>query len=287
MPTSFYDVVVLGTQLEPLVCAALLAREGLRVLVLGQGASEPSYTLDGVTVEPYGLTLTGTQSPVIQHTLELLALRQDVRHRTAARTQVLQLLLPEHRIDVFPETDRWLEEVQRELPGVRRQAADISRTLREVAAELDLLVSRGLTWPPETFIERQQFAFTASAQRYDRQGQGWTSWNQLAPQHPLRSAFEAVLPHVSGLLPAQHSDATRGRLHGQASPKSPGDGLGFETPCSLEFAPGAVTSERGIAPPRFNTGVATDTASAWLGRTRRSAARRSHTERPSTSFRRS
>jgi hypothetical protein len=33
-------------------------------------------------------------------------------------------------------------------------------------------------------------------------------------RHPLRTAFEAVLPHVSGLLPAQHSDATRARLHG-------------------------------------------------------------------------
>ncbi len=214
MPTSFYDVVFLGTHLEPLVSAALLAREGLRVLVLGQGVPEPSYILDGVTVEPYGLTLTGAQSPVIQNTLELLALRQDIRQRTADRTQVLQLLLPEHRINVFPEASRWLDEVQRELPGVGRQAADITRTLREVAAELDLLVSRGLTWPPETFLERQQLAFTASALRYDRQGQGWTSWNQLAPLHPLRSAFEALLPHVSGLLPAQHSDATRGRLHG-------------------------------------------------------------------------
>jgi hypothetical protein len=33
-------------------------------------------------------------------------------------------------------------------------------------------------------------------------------------RHPLRTAFEAALPHVSCLLPAQHSDATRARLHG-------------------------------------------------------------------------
>ena len=185
MPTSHYDVVVLGAHLEPLLCAALLAREGLRVLVLGQGAPEPSYVLEGVEVEPYGLTLTGAQSPAIQDTLELLALRQDVRQRTADRTQVFQLLLPDHRINVYPDAKSWLEEVNRELPRVTRQAADITRTLAEVRAELDLMVSRGLTWPPETFIERQQFAFTASAQRYDRQGQGWTSWNQLALRHPL------------------------------------------------------------------------------------------------------
>ncbi len=214
MPTSFYDVVVLGTNLEPLLCAALLAREGLRVLVLGQGVPEPSYTLADVEVEPLGLTITGTQSPIVQSTLDDLALRQDVRQRTVDRSHVFQLLLPEHRINVYPETDKWLAELARELPNVRRQAADITRTLGEVRGELDAVVGRGLVWPPETFLERQQFSLATTAQRYDRQGQGWTSWKQLATRHPLRTAFEAVLPHVSGLLPAQHSDASRARLHG-------------------------------------------------------------------------
>lgn len=214
MPTSHYDVVVLGTNLEPLLCAALLAREGLRVLVLGQGVAEPSYTVDDVEVEPFGLVVTGMHSPVIQGTLEALALKQDVRQRMADRHEVFQLLLPEHRIDVYPETEKWLTELGRELPGIERQAADITRTLAEVRAELDMVVGRGLIWPPETFLERQQFSLTTSAQRYDRQGQGWTSWKQLAMGHPLRTGFEAVLPHLSGLLPVQHSDATRARLHG-------------------------------------------------------------------------
>ena len=214
MPTSFYDVVVLGTHLEPLLCAALLAREGLRVLVLGQGAPEPSYTVADVDVEPQGLTITGAQSPIVQDTLDQLALRQDVRQRMVDRSNVFQILLPEHRLSVHPETDRWLAELARELPNVGRQAADITRTLEEVRGELDAVIGRGLTWPPETFVERQQFSLTTAAQRYDRQGHGWTSWTQLARRHPLRTAFESVLPHVSGLLPAQHSDATRARLHG-------------------------------------------------------------------------
>ena len=73
MPTSFYDVIVLGTYIEPLLCAALLAREGLRVLVLGQGAPEPAYELAGVEVEPEPLTITGAQSPIVQNTLGELA----------------------------------------------------------------------------------------------------------------------------------------------------------------------------------------------------------------------
>jgi hypothetical protein len=183
-------------------------------LVLGQSTQEPSYTIGDVEVEPYGLSVTGAQSPVVQSTLELLALRQDVRQRMIDQNEVFQLLLPRNRINVYAETDKWLAELDRELPGIRHQATDITRTLGEVRAELDMVTGRGLIWPPESFLERQQLSLTASTQRYDRQGQGWTSWNQLAHRHPLRSAFEATLPHVSGLLPRQHSDATRARLHG-------------------------------------------------------------------------
>lgn len=216
MPTSFYDVVVLGAHLEPLLCAALLARQGLRVVVLGQGTAEPSYSLDEVEVDPYGLTVMGAQSPIVQTTLEELALRQDVRQHMLDRSTLFQLLLPEQRLDLRPEPDAWLAELDRELPAVQHQASDINRTLLEVRDEIDWLVGRGLVWPAESFIDRQRFSLAASAQRFDRQGQGWTSWNQLAIGHPLRTAFEALLPQVSGLLSSQHSNFTRARLHGHA-----------------------------------------------------------------------
>ncbi len=160
------------------------------------------------------MVITGAQSPAVANTLDQLALRQDLRQRIVDRSSVLQLLSPEHRIDVHLENDKWIAELAREFPDVRGQAVDITRTLREVRAEIDAMVNRRLTWPPETFIERQRFSLAATTQRYDRLGHGWTSWNQLPVRHPLRTAFEAMLPHVSGLLPAQHSDATRARLQG-------------------------------------------------------------------------
>ena len=92
VPTSFYDVVVLGAHLEPLLCAALLGREGLRVLVLGQGTPEPSYSLDDVEVEPYSPVFVGVQSPVVQNVLELLALdgRQPLGFVGDAQAEVVQ-----------------------------------------------------------------------------------------------------------------------------------------------------------------------------------------------------
>ncbi len=214
MPTSFYDVVVLGAHAEPLLCAALLSRAGLRVLVLGHGTPEPSYRLGDVDLELHAFPAAGLRSPVVQRTLEELALRQDVRQRALDHGPPLQLLFPEHRIDVHPRIDPWLREIARAFPEARRQAADITRTLSEVRDELDEVLRRDLTWPPETFFERQQFSLTIAAQRYDRLGQGWGSWHQLPVGHPLRTAFEGMLPYLSGLLPAQHSDATRARLAG-------------------------------------------------------------------------
>ena len=213
MPTSFYDVVVLGTHLEPLVCAALLARRGLRVLVLGQGVLSPSYKLGEIEVERHGLTIAGNQSPLVQSVFDELAIKQDIRQHMPERGRPFQLLLSDHRIDLYDDDDQWLAELAREVPEVQRQATDITRTLGEVREELDAVVGRGLTWPPETFIERQQFSLAATVQRFDRQGQGWASWNQLPTQHPLRTAFEECLPHLSGLLSGQHSDASRARLH--------------------------------------------------------------------------
>jgi phytoene dehydrogenase-like protein len=164
VPTSFYDVVVLGTYLEPLLCAALLAREGLRVLVLGQGAPAPSYEIGDITVDPYIFQPLGVQSPAVRSALDLLALRQDVRQQMTDDT-ALQLLLPNHRLEVDPDPNAWLTEIERELPAIRQQASDITRTLSEVGAELDALTRRNLAWPPESFLERQQFSFAASAQR--------------------------------------------------------------------------------------------------------------------------
>jgi choline dehydrogenase-like flavoprotein len=48
MDTNFYDVIVCGSELTGLVAAALLARRGLRVLLLGHDTDRPSFDAGGV-----------------------------------------------------------------------------------------------------------------------------------------------------------------------------------------------------------------------------------------------
>lgn len=215
MPTSSYDVIVLGSDLPPLICAALLSSRGLRVLVLGQGAARRTYTIDGVEIDREPRALIGLGSPVVRRVFEELTLEQDLRRLGASDSVPFQLFLPKNRIDLVERADAWEAELEREFPSQRRHLVDIRRTLGEVRRELDVLVDQTLSWPPETFLEKQRFSWAASAQRYDRRGRGWSAWNQLPKEHGLRSAFDACLPHVSGLLAHQHSDMTRARLHGQ------------------------------------------------------------------------
>lgn len=214
MPRSYYDAVVLGTDLAPLLCAAQLARRGLRVLVLGQGVPEASYELDGVELDRQSRPFVGLSSPAVSQALEELALKQVLRQRSWLPERPLQLLLPSQRIDVSPDSSTWSGELAREVPEVRRRAEDVSRTLAEVRAELDALCGQGLIWPPETFVEKQRFAMASAGQRFDRHGHGWTSWDQLPREHPLRLAFSLCLQFTAELPIGQHSQATRARLFG-------------------------------------------------------------------------
>ena len=50
MDTNFYDVIVCGAELAGLVAAALLARRGLRVLLLGHDTDRPSFDAGGVAL---------------------------------------------------------------------------------------------------------------------------------------------------------------------------------------------------------------------------------------------
>ena len=215
MPTAFYDVVVLGTRLTPLLTAALLSGRGLRVLVLGQGVPQPTYRVGTTIVPRDAFPILGVQSASVQRVVEELTLKQDFRQHLSRAPGPFQLVLREHRIDLHHNASDLEAELAREMLDVRQQAMDIQRSLAEVRDELDAFVARDLQWPPETFLERQRFSLAAAALPFDRHGDGLRSWEQLSTESSLRRAFEGCLPLLSGLLADRHSDATRARLYAE------------------------------------------------------------------------
>lgn len=214
MTSSYYDVAIVGARLEPLLCGALLAKRGLRVLVLGQGEPDPDYLVDDYSLSRYPFPVAGASSSWVERIIEGLGLRQAVRQRLLPREPSFQAVVSNQRFDVFADEARFQREVVREYPDVRRQAEDLRRTLRQVNLELDGLLKRPLAWPPETFVERQRFVRALAMQRYNRAGDGWHPLRTLPQDHPFAESLRLALPFLCDLAPGQLSDFATTRLTG-------------------------------------------------------------------------
>ncbi len=153
MPTSFYDVVVIGDELAGAVAGALLARRGFRVLVLASQPVEREVLGPGSSPAPRApLALTGLESPALKRVVNELNLLQLLRRRVTPNHPAFQLLLPDHRIDVGDELGR---ELARELPD---EAAAVEAWLGragEVSTTLEGLLAQDVTLPPDGFWDRR------------------------------------------------------------------------------------------------------------------------------------
>ncbi|MET0390616.1 MAG: FAD-dependent oxidoreductase [Polyangiales bacterium] len=158
MSARYYDVVVLGADLAPLTCAALLAKRGFRVLVLGQDEPAPTYQVGPFKLPQRPSQLAFGQTPVSQRVIVELGLGPTLRRPADASEPAFQVAVPGHRFDV-PQSDAELARcLEREFPEVRRPIEELHERVRQVMESLDTLFASELVLPPETFLERQRFA---------------------------------------------------------------------------------------------------------------------------------
>ncbi len=116
MSSAWYHIIVLGTDLGGLVYAALASRAGYRVAVLGQGARPNLYRHEGHVFlrQPerfYGFAT----SQVVGQVLSELSLAMELKGRPCATDPVLQLVLPDRRLDLTSHDERWRRELEREV----------------------------------------------------------------------------------------------------------------------------------------------------------------------------
>ncbi len=195
----FYDVAFLGTSLEALLAAALLARRGFRVLVLGQGAPAPTYRAAGRTWPRRAHTFLATHSPVAKRVLAELALHQSFRRRSASIDPAFQVVLPDHRFEFALDAAALEREIARELPTVKRAVEDFGRACTRYAANLDRAFERDLLWPPETFFERREVARAIAHQPFGRDGWGIDPFAEFPDPHPFRTIVAAPVHFSSGM----------------------------------------------------------------------------------------
>jgi glycine/D-amino acid oxidase-like deaminating enzyme len=164
--SKHYDVIVLGGGIGALATAALLARRSWRVLVLGQGWRRPTYGYDGLTLARRPFTFLSASSPAWGRVLVELAQSQTFRRRLSSLEPMLQVLAPDMRLDLPPDTQLFAREIDREFPAVRRVVDDLYAELARTNAAADAAFERDAVWPPGGFWERRETARALSTLPY-------------------------------------------------------------------------------------------------------------------------
>jgi phytoene dehydrogenase-like protein len=179
--TSFYDVVVLGSDLAATVGGAVLAHRGFRVLVAGVPVEE-RYAIGPYTLPRAPLAFVGTEAPILKRIVGELNLVQLLRRRLEPNRPAYQLLLPDHRIDVG---DDLMRELHRELPDAMAPFEAAAARAAEVSTALESILNQELILPPDGFWDRRDANRVAARLPGDDE-------DVLAPlpaDHPLRAAF--------------------------------------------------------------------------------------------------
>ena len=188
MSTSFYDVVVLGSDLAATVGGAVLAHRGFRVLMAGVPV-EDRYTIGPYSLPRAPLAFVGVEGPTLKRIVGELNLVQLLRRRLEPNRPAYQLLLPELRIDVGDELPR---ERAREMPDAAAAVETATARVAEVSSAIEAILSQDLILPPDGFWDRRDANRVAA--RLPAPDEDVLS--ALGDGHPLRGLF--TLPATFG-----------------------------------------------------------------------------------------
>jgi len=162
--TSFYDVLIAGTDLSGLLLGAMAAKKGYRVLVAGQGAQPNQYPHGQHIFHREADFFTGLDSsPAVKHVLTDLGVGQEVRSRPKPLDPWLQVILPTGRVGMSSRERVAQAELDREFPG---DAAPIQQFLRAVRSEhqaFNSFLEENPPLPPEGWTEKREFSRIAAA----------------------------------------------------------------------------------------------------------------------------
>lgn len=157
--SASFDVLVVGGQdLTGLLYAALAAREGYRVGVISHGSLPNAYRHEGHVFlrQPerlYGLST----SPLVGRVFNELSLGIEVRNLPVCADPVVQIVFPDRRLAVSRNPNRWLAELERELPeSVRVMQAFEAWAARWMNDSNDLFLGETLV-PPTGLRARQTY----------------------------------------------------------------------------------------------------------------------------------
>jgi glycine/D-amino acid oxidase-like deaminating enzyme len=155
-PRRLYDVAVLGPDVGGAATAALLARRGLRVVLVPDGPvgakESDGWVLPGaVPPLPPLRQLNGAAS-----VLDELGLAQELQRQSAGPQGALQILGEGLRLSLPSEVVRRRGELRRELGEEAERAESALQSLEQLAATWNLLASEPPPLPARGFFEKRK-----------------------------------------------------------------------------------------------------------------------------------
>jgi len=217
MAVRHYDVIVLGRSVGTLLTSSLLAKRGLRILLLGQGQAAPVYDVEGLPLQRRAFTLLSATSPAFRKVLQELAQSQRFRRRTRPLSPMFGFLAPGIRFEIAPDIELFTREVEREFPDIQELIGQLYAVISEANARIDGIFERNAVWPPGTFWERLEGNRLAGQLPLARGTTQAADFEERLPvDHPYRTVLElpALFSTYLGLGPEALSPLGLSRLHG-------------------------------------------------------------------------
>jgi phytoene dehydrogenase-like protein len=156
MSDAYYNVIVVGTELPGLISAAILAKQGYRVLVVGHESHTNCYKHEGYPFIRRPWLFSGFEtSTVIKKVFADLSLSLEMHNRPKPFSPFYQVVLPGHRIDVVGKEERFKRELRREFPADTAQIQTFYQQVRAQNEKLSQVFDTGSVLPPQGFFEQR------------------------------------------------------------------------------------------------------------------------------------
>ena len=210
---SSYEVTVVGGQLPGLLAGALLAKRGLRVLVVRHDAVTPDYAMGAYRLPRAPFALLDAASNHTRQVLQELALLTTVGGHRDSSAPSFQMAVPGHRFDVYANPDLFAPELTREFRSQASILLAAEERLRTIDGALRTLLDGDQLGTGDGFFARRAFARALERSDIERLA-GQDPRHEIPTGHPYAVTLAATHRSLTGQDPEQATVTEVAHLHG-------------------------------------------------------------------------